>query len=199
LNTYEKLGDDICKRFTEEKMDILSLSEVSTLKAVNYFASKSPDIDIDFVHSGKRSDYIVQVWDIEKFKLDGNIDVSSNYIGVPLTCHENEEKHLHISVHLPHKTGRRKVQNNLKQYVNEKLTAGDCKQIFIHGDFNITQTDISELFPLATLTIAGNTTKANTEKDNIIYLDDDIFFEGQIVTEGHEYTHHIIKSSFSFE
>lgn len=201
LNTSNKLGDDIALRFTNLSLDVVTLSEVSTLKSVNRFASVLPeDVDVHFRHSDKRSDYIVQAWNSEIFKSDGNYDISGNFIGVPLLHRQTEEPQLHVSVHLPHKNGRKRVRENLCRYVNEHLLLGE-RQVYIHGDFNATPAELEVLFPNSVLTINGITTQQGGEKDNILIIaeEDESEYEGSIITEEHNYSHHVINTKFTVD
>eukprot|EP01039_Chlorochromonas_danica_P011495 gene11495-12870_t len=147
INDSDKLGDDIVAKFNSMNLDLITLSEVSTLKCVNRFAATIPDKDIYFVNSNIRQNYIVQAWDMEKFDLiDENVVTTANYVGVSLQHRESESRQLHISVHLPHKSGRVAAQRNLASFVVERLASGNHDEVFLHGDFNIKSTDIAGRF-----------------------------------------------------
>ncbi len=185
ISTTETLGQDLFNLFNSagRQMHVMTLSEVSSLKITNSFLGH--DRDVDFVRD--RQSNLAQVWDTEIFEIDGDFDGSLNFIGVPLLSRQDESKHLHISVHLPHKKGRTAAQANLQRYVNEKVASGQFNEVFIHGDFNLDFVQVSNLFPQHVVTIKENTT-AKANKDNIVIPDDDFGFHSTVIRDT-VYTH----------
>ena len=195
ISNVSTLGDDLSHQFTRMKLDVVTFSEVSSIKSIHRFAQGCGDKDIDFVKTDKKQDHIVLAWDVEKFKINGSYDVSSNYIGVPLLFHETECNQLHVSVHNPHKNGKVTVQNNLKRYVDEKLKTGKFQEIYIHGDFNMTPTEVVKLFndPFIVAFNEGTSTlTTGNSKDNVVFSDK-CDFVTEVFEQGHKYTHHPIK------
>eukprot|EP01040_Poterioochromonas_malhamensis_P008238 gene8238-8908_t len=180
INTTETLGENLFNLFNSagRKMHVMTLSEVSSLNVTNSFLGR--DREVDFVRD--RQSNLAQVWDTEIFEINGAFDGSANFIAVPLLSRQDESKHLHISVHLPHKKGRTGAQANLQRYVNEKVASGKFNEVFIHGDFNLDSEKVSILFPQHVVTVQENTT-AKGNKDNIVIPDDDFGYDSTVIRD----------------
>jgi len=82
-------------------------------------------------YTGAAKFFLSQAKRLTPHTTNGAYDASANYVGVPLLSRQDETRHLHVSVHLPHKKGRAAAQANLQAYVNEKLASGDFDQVFV--------------------------------------------------------------------
>jgi len=149
INKSSSLGEDLIDRFANMDVDVISLTEFSPLAALNRLHEVSSDKDYDFVYTGSAANKIVEVWDREKFSFDinGAYDASKNYIGVPLTLRNTEEKVLQIGVHLPNKSGRTQAMTNLKKYIWESKASGKYNSIHLHGDFNLSTAEVMMCMP----------------------------------------------------
>ena len=151
INTAESLGSSLWSFFDAagEQMHVMTLSEVSPMRVINSFHGNERDMD----SVQDRRSNLIQLWGKEVYDIDGDYDASANYIGVPLRSRQYESRHLHISVHLPHKKGRDAAQANLKAYVAEKIASRDFAEVFVHGDFNIDYGKVAKLFDRHVVTI----------------------------------------------
>jgi hypothetical protein len=165
------LGRDLGFRFEKMKVDILTVSEMSPVGALQQMREHC-DKDIEFTYHGNAANKIVQVWDKEKFSFNriDAVDVSRYYIGVPLMQRNDEKNMLHVSVHLPNKSGRKVAMDTVKRYIYDASVSNKFDSIHLHGDFNISSSEVSSSFPgmHAAIPVRCVTTAAGRNIDNIV-------------------------------
>ena len=96
-------------------------------------------------------------------------------------------------VHLPHKKGKEKARNLLKNAMESEKKWADCIKVF--GDFNTKPTDLATYFPTFTICIkrGTKTTNKKTSPDNFIAWEKEPT-PGHYITwcyyENHELSHY---------
>lgn len=113
----------------------------------------------------------------------------------------SESRQLHISVHLPHKSGRLAAKRHLAQYVQDALASGIHDEVFLHGDFNIKSNDIESTFN--DFSAAFNnviTTSSGSMIDNVVLPIDSTLVESLVLPEDqHNYTHFPISAEIEID
>jgi len=173
--TPSALQKDIAKRVAELGAHVLSASEVSSAKLADKVVQRLFDDhgarEFGFVHDKIGYDRIVQFFDEEVYEriddIPHSVSTIGKYMGVHYTHLATNEKHLHVSVHLPHKKGRGAAKLALARYIEDKMAEVDA--VFVSGDFNDSAANIGPVLTGMKLAVTGatSTTAAATQKDNI--------------------------------
>jgi len=139
----------------------------------------------DFIAFSQK-EHLVTLWDTEKWEVEDHeeqkvyVSKPGKYIAVKLVDKQTKLKCLHVSVHLPAKTGRTTARKALIKLAEDETR--DVDILAISGDFNTKPSDLKDWISDTILAFDDNTSTTNkgTSKDNVIIWDKCVFRQPQV-------------------